>query len=1272
MKSLTHSLRLGLVAAAVSLAGTASFADWAPVTGANTPGYGGYVRAASDANGKLWVLTEGGGLHKSTDGGATWAASNTGLTDLRVRAGFISKGTTDDSDAKVFAGTRGAGVFKSTNGGASFAAINGGLNCTYVTALTGTATRLFAGTDCGSSSGVYYSDVGSNWVLGTGMPADIKVNSVNQINPSGTGVDYLLASTENGIYKSTDSGASWTKLSANPTGLNGSVVYHVRYLSYTASGTTVIRLIATVEGAGVFISENSGVTWTASNTGLPSNPNPLGGVSFNGVDTLFLSLSGAGTYKSNDRGNSWSLFAQESALPNARFVFGASPNFYAGTVAGPFKSTDGGTTWTKGGAGLSGGITTRAMTDSAGKWYAAAADGVYQRDATTSQWSRMTGLPSMLYGSVMVRGTSVYATTDTAGIFKYNGTAWQAINNGLPPNLVYRQPSLRFDITSATAMYAGLYGDGVYYTTDDGATWTARNTGLSGDALKVHHMATAGALVYISTEAGVYKSTDRGLNWVFAFAPRNNANTANKSASHVWIDQATPSTVYAGAFNTDAVGVSLASNGVWKSTDSGANWTQLTSMAGKKVKDVRIIGSDNTLVAGVWDDGAAGGFFTSNDGGATWVNKSVGLSSNLINSVTASPVANGGGFIATRGAGLFSFVNAPGSSDWRYFGVWESSNGFSYGASFGTSSAGTTGVTLTGNGVASAVPAQQNGGNWSANINFGAVQPPVNTVYTATVTPATGAPVTSTFSMRAAGYNIRFPNSIQIAGGVNVTDAAPVITWAAPTNPASAFTYTVAIRKVSDSQQVWRIGNLTGLTTTYAGPALVPGTQYRLEVQTEEFDTTTNATYGAGRNFQFCFQCTANPNGANFDQTFISRNMLTTGENFGMGVRYPRTAGDGNASYSIVCPNTSATGTFGAVTSATHQWANVNFGNTQPNTPFDCSSTVTYGNGTTNVATITVDGFASNTRYVTNLSLAANANVTSLSGITFALPQGMGLGDRVQANVYTQNAQGFSDQQIWFISNTATPIDVSSMPALTANTKYILMVAVVDSSNRMKAAQMMVPFCFQCTSTGGGTGTGTGTGGSVPVVAGWNLLGNSNSAAMDVATVLGNASNVTSVWKWIPASGKWAFYAPSMDAATLATYAAGKGYDVLSSVAGGEGFWVNAKNAFTITLPSGTAVTSSSFAATLPLSWSLIAIGDNKTPRAFNNALSQTPPAAGVLASSILTSLWAWDSSKSAWYFYAPALDNNGTLASYSAGKGYLDVGTNTIQPGVGFWVNKQ
>lgn len=178
---------------------------------------------------------------------------------------------------------------------------------------------------------------------------------------------------------------------------------------------------------------------------------------------------------------------------------------------------------------------------------------------------------------------------------------------------------------------------------------------------------------------------------------------------------------------------------------------------------------------------------------------------------------------------------------------------------------------------------------------------------------------------------------------------------------------------------------------------------------------------------------------------------------------------------------------------------------------------------------------------------------------------------------------------------------------------------------------------------------------------GWNLVGNSSSDPLEVAATFGDTANVSTVWKWIPNGSKWAFYTPSLAGQALTDYATGKGYDVLITINGGEGFWINAKTAFTAPRPSGTAITASFFQS-MASGWNLISAGDNKTPNQFNLLAAPATP---------LTTLWAWDAVKSNWYFYAPSMDGAGTLSAYILSKNYLDFGAKKLDPTMGFWVNK-
>lgn len=202
---------------------------------------------------------------------------------------------------------------------------------------------------------------------------------------------------------------------------------------------------------------------------------------------------------------------------------------------------------------------------------------------------------------------------------------------------------------------------------------------------------------------------------------------------------------------------------------------------------------------------------------------------------------------------------------------------------------------------------------------------------------------------------------------------------------------------------------------------------------------------------------------------------------------------------------------------------------------------------------------------------------------------------------------------------------------------------------------------------------------ALDMVKGWNLVGNSFAVPISVANIFNDAAKVVTIWKWMTngttpgiSYPNWAFYTPAQSDGGKA-FAASRGYDFLTTIPGGDGFWVNAKTAFTAQLPGVTKMNSSVF-KNLSAGWHLIATGDLPSPSEFNIALSASPPPAGTVPQN-LTSLWAWDSSQSKWYFHAPSLETQGgtSLTDYIAGKGYLDFTATgkTLGQGTGFWVNK-
>jgi photosystem II stability/assembly factor-like uncharacterized protein len=212
------------------------------------------------------------GVFKSTDGGAHWSASNAGFppplcgSTACIIPAVLVLAVDPRTTAILYAGTA-VGVFKSTDGGAFWSASNTGLTDLVVGALTldpQTPTTLYAAT----STGVFKSiDGGAHWTPSdTGLPR-CTLNSAPAACVSSLAVDpqtpaTLYAGTSDGVFKSIDGGAHWgfSMTGVESVGMGVSAVA----IDPQAPAT----LYAATLGAGVFRSTDGGRSWAPFNAGL--------------------------------------------------------------------------------------------------------------------------------------------------------------------------------------------------------------------------------------------------------------------------------------------------------------------------------------------------------------------------------------------------------------------------------------------------------------------------------------------------------------------------------------------------------------------------------------------------------------------------------------------------------------------------------------------------------------------------------------------------------------------------------------------------------------------------------------------------------------------------------------------------------------------------------------------------------------------------------------------------------------------------------------------
>ncbi len=519
----------------------------------------------------LFVGTYGGGVFKSTDGGLTWTAVNTGLSNLNVFSLAISPNYS--SDQTLFVGTLGGGVFKSTDRGITWTAVNTGLGNLVVNSIGISPNyvsdqTLFAGT---SGGGVFKTTSGGmSWItLITGM-SNLQVHAI-ALSPNYAIDKTLFAGTSSRVFKSTDGGTTWT---ASNWG-----VYSIALSpNYVIDQT----LFAGTLGNGVFKSTNGGTTWTAVNTGL-GNLNVFSlAISPNYVSnqTMFVGTWG-GLFKSMNAGMSWSAAHTGLSRLHVRSIV-LSPNYvtdqtlFAGTSGGGvFRSTDTGVTWTAANTGLnylgvwSLSISPNYATDQT-LFVGTYGVGVFKSMDRGMTWTAVnTGLGDLIVYSIVlspkfVMDQTIFAGTAGGGVFKSTngGTSWTAVNTGLG-NLVVNSIGISPNYVSDQTLFAGTWG-GLFKSADGGTTWTAVNTGFGVNSIVLSPKFVMDKTIFAGGSGGVFKSTDGGITWTAV-----NTGLGNLVVNSIGIspNYATDQTLFAGKFF----------DGVFKSTNGGMTWKDVNT-----------------------------------------------------------------------------------------------------------------------------------------------------------------------------------------------------------------------------------------------------------------------------------------------------------------------------------------------------------------------------------------------------------------------------------------------------------------------------------------------------------------------------------------------------------------------------------------------------------------------------------------------------------------------------------------------------------------------
>lgn len=236
-----------------------------------------------------------------------------------------------------------------------------------------------------------------------------------------------------------------------------------------------------------------------------------------------------------------------------------------------------------------------------------------------------------------------YMGTTGGGVWKSDdaGTYWQNISDGFfkrssvgaitvapsDPNVIYvgmGETTIRGNVS---------HGDGVYKSTDAGKTWQHRGLTNTRHIGRVAVHPANPDLVYVAAfghahapnaERGLYRSKDGGQTWdnILFVSERAGAN-------YVLLDPHNPRVVYVCFWEAERGPYYMNSggpgSGIYKSTDGGDTWTELTNNPGmppgiKGKMEVAVSAREGRVWAIVEADveKKQNGVYRSEDGGETW------------------------------------------------------------------------------------------------------------------------------------------------------------------------------------------------------------------------------------------------------------------------------------------------------------------------------------------------------------------------------------------------------------------------------------------------------------------------------------------------------------------------------------------------------------------------------------------------------------------------------------------------------------------------------
>ncbi len=584
----------------------------------------------------IWAGTPAGGLWKSTNGGASWSTNTDNFTVLGVTAVVIDPTNTDImyiGTGDGFAGdTRSRGVLKSTDGGETWSTTgltwNGTINL-YIRnmAIHPTSPNIVL---VAASNGIYRTtDSGATFVKESGGDVfDIKLSPADP--------NIIYAATNNRLLKSSNIGDTWTTSFTVPDSDRLGI-------AVTPANPAMVAAVSSSDATnsfggfnGLYVSSDTGKTYVMRS----DSPNLLNGsitgsgasgqgwydlcIAVSPVDSNMIFVGGVNLWRSDDGGVSWSLathWNNSNDVPPGTSVVHADKHaltwdgntLYKGCDGGVYRTADFGATWTD----ISSNLTISQM---------------YRLGVSQSDNKVITGLQD--------NGTKLHSNTgnwtDNIG-----GDGMECFIHPTNPNIMYGE---------------WQYGN-IRRSTNGGNNWTNIHENVPGEPqgawITPFVMDPNNSSTIYAGYREVFKSTDQGDNWESISA---DIVTNIFNMQHIVVAPSSSNTIYISDGDQ-----------IYRTTDGGGSWNKVNgNLPGFGTITYLAVdpGDANTVYATFDGYSSVYKVYKSTTGGGTWTSLSATLPNLPVNCITVQP--NSGGVLYI-GMDVGVYRREPGATSWELF-----------------------------------------------------------------------------------------------------------------------------------------------------------------------------------------------------------------------------------------------------------------------------------------------------------------------------------------------------------------------------------------------------------------------------------------------------------------------------------------------------------------------------------------------------------------------------------------------------------------------------